>query len=112
MKSAIDETEPESLHQLSKQSAEEKYRKKLREKPRGASHEGLRPVREQRLPGEGGRDQGRRGRKQEHAPAAKGEPDQQPKANQNAGEPHASDALQRHIEIKGGALAEIADMRL
>ena len=62
------------LHQLAEHGAEQKQRKELRQKPRGTAHEDLRPVAPAaaRPPNSRGNQRGGR-RKQQHAPAAKGE---------------------------------------
>jgi hypothetical protein len=64
------------LHQLAEHRAEQKQRKELRQKCRGAAHEGLRPVGEQRFAAKGGGNERRRRRQHQHAPAAEREPDQ------------------------------------
>ena len=65
------------LHQLAEQRAEQEQREELHEESRRRAHEGLRPVGEQRLARDGGGDQRRGGRQHQHAPAAKGQPDEQ-----------------------------------
>ena len=65
------------LHQLAEQGAEQEQREELRHEPRGAAHEGLRPVRQQGLAGEGGGDQCGGRRQQQHRPATIGEPDKE-----------------------------------
>ena len=77
MKLAIAVHRAAVVHQLAEQRAEQEQRKELRQELRRAAHEGLRPVRQQRLARErGGNERGGR-REQQHAPAAVGEPDQQ-----------------------------------
>ena len=63
------------LHQLTEQGAEEKNREELHGEVRGASHESLRPVCEQRLSRQSGREDGGGGSEQKHAPAPVREPD-------------------------------------
>ena len=59
---------------------EQKQREELREEGCRAEHEGLGPARQQRLAGECGGEQSRRGSEQQHAPAAQRQPDQQRQA--------------------------------
>ncbi len=69
---------------------------------------------EQRLTGHEGCNQRRERREHQHAPAAEGKPDQKAKPEQDAGEAHKRNrpALrQQHVEVGGGALAEILAMR-
>jgi hypothetical protein len=61
--------------------------KELRQKACRADHEGLGPVREQRLVGKQRRDRSGERREQQHAPAPKGERDQQAEPNQDPEEP-------------------------
>ncbi len=84
------------VHQLAEQRAEQEDRKELRHELRRASHEGLRPVREQRLAREHRGDQRRSRRQQQHAPAAIGEGDQKAERDQNAEKSHASHLLEQH----------------
>ena len=76
------------LHQLAEQGAEEKNREELHDELRGAAHEGLRPVGEQRLPGESGGEDGGGRSEQKHAPAPIREPDQQSERDKNAEQSH------------------------
>ena len=78
----------------------------------GASHERLRPVSEQRLPGQSSREDGGGGSEQKHAPAPVSEPDQKTESDQDAQKSHASDAFEQDIEIESGAASEIRAMRL
>src|SRR5690606_35231451 len=66
----------------------QEQREELREEARGAAHEGLGPVGEERLPGGGRRQEGCSWGQQKNAPAAKREPHQQPEAEQDAEEAH------------------------
>jgi hypothetical protein len=76
------------FHQLAEHRAEQKQRKELRQESRGAAHEGLRPVGEQRLAAKGGGEE-RRGRRQhQYAPAAESEPNQKQQADKNAEKSH------------------------
>jgi hypothetical protein len=55
---------------------------------------------------ESGDERGSR-RKQQHAPAAEGEPDEEAKPNKYAQEAHTSALRQQHIQIGGRALAQV-----
>ena len=59
----------------------------------------------------GGQDRSSRS-KQKHAPAPIRQPDQQSESDKNAEKSCASDILQQHVEIQGGAAPEIQCMRL
>ena len=76
------------VHELAEQGAEQKQREELREEGRRAEHEGLGPARQQRLAGECGGEQGRRGSEQQYAPAAQRQPDQQRQAEQDPDQAH------------------------
>ena len=112
MKFAIDGHRAGILHQLAEQGAEQKNREELHDELRRARHEGLRPMRKQRLAGQGGREDRGGRREQEHAPAAVGEPDQQPERDEDAEEPHAVRSLEQNVEIERRALAEIHRVRV
>ena len=64
------------VHQLAEQRAKQEQGKELRHKLCRASHEGLRPVRKQRLAGRGRCNERRSWSEQKHAPAFVGQPDQ------------------------------------
>jgi hypothetical protein len=76
------------LHQLAEHRAEQKQRKELRQESRGAAHEGLRPVGEQRLAAKGGGNERCGWRQHQHAPAAEREPDQKQQTDEDAEQSH------------------------
>ena len=98
------------LHELAEDGPQQKQRKELSEKAGSSSHEGLRPVGEERLAGERGSDERSSGSEQKHAPAAKGKCHEKPKAEQMPSRPIASDALQQAVEVERRTLAEIASV--
>src|SRR5262249_15240665 len=76
------------VHQFPEQRAEQEDGEELREESRGAGHEGLRPVREQRLARErGGGEGGERG-EQQHAPASVRKTYEEREREQDADESH------------------------
>ena len=101
-------TEPLSSISLPNSAPSRNIGKNCARKVRGAAHEDLRPVREQRLAAKGGGDQRRGRRQQQHAPAAKGEPDQQRERRRGCREAPCS-ALRSSSTSRssGRALAEI-----
>ena len=102
MKLAIAATEPLSSISLPNSAPSRNSGKNCAMKARGAAHEGLRPVGQQRLAGEQRRDQGRQRRQQQHAPAAEGERDQQAEAEQDAEKSHRHHCSirQQRVEIE------------
>ena len=76
------------VHELAENSAEQEQRKELRQEAGRATHEGLGPMGEQRLPCGGSCEQGRSWGQQQHAPAAKSQPDEQRQTEQDAKEAH------------------------
>jgi hypothetical protein len=62
-------------------------------------------VGEQRLSRESGAQQRRSRGEQQDAPAAKGQPDEERQAKQDAESPIASHALQQRVQVVGGALS-------
>ena len=78
------DTEPLSSISLPKMAPKKKNRKELSQEARCASHENLRPIGEQWLTAKRGGNERGDGGKQQHGPAAKGEPDQKTQPNQDA----------------------------
>ena len=87
------------FHQLAEHRAEQKQRKELRQKRRGAAHEGLRPVGEQRLAAKGGGNERRGWRQHQHAPAAEREPDEKQQADKDAEQSHLKDSIDRYQSL-------------
>jgi hypothetical protein len=50
-------------------------------------------------------------RQRKRAEARSSQPDQHPESDKNAEKSHASDTLQQHVEIQGGAAPEIECVR-
>ena len=95
------------LHQFAEERTEQEKRKELRQKACRTSHEGLRPVRQQRLPAEQCGDKRGGRRQEEDAPAPEGEPDEEAESDQDAEEPHASDLFQQDVQIERRGTAEV-----
>ncbi len=64
-------------------------------------------MREQRLAGQSRRKHRGGRRKQEDAPGAVGEPDEQSERDEDADQPHASDPLEQDVDIQGRAFSQI-----
>ena len=92
MTCAMEATDPLSSISLPNSAPSRNKREKLPDEARGTTHEGLGPVRQQRLAGEAGGDEGGDRRQQQRAPAPKCQPDEQAEAEQDAEQTHASDA--------------------
>ena len=108
MNLAIAATEPLSSISLPNRAPSRKIGKNCAIKRDRAVHEGLRPIGEQRLAGESGGDQRGAGGEQQDAPAPIRQPDEEHEADRMPNSPIASHALfSKHVEIIGGALAQI-----
>ena len=95
------------LHQLPEQRPKQEQGKELSQKFCRTAHERLCPMRKQRRTCRSRRHQSGGRCQQQHAPAAKGEPNQQSERGQDAKQTHGSALCQQHVDIRGRALTKV-----
>lgn len=77
----------------------------------GRTQPTLRPACQQGLTGECGRNQGRSGCEQQHAPAAGRELDEEAESKQDSDEAHGSRALDQPVDVERGACPNVPTVR-
>ena len=107
----MEETEPEILHQLAEQRAQQEQGEELRHELRGVEHEGLRPARKQRLGCKSRGDQASHRREQKDAPPAEGKENEKSERDKDAQKTHGSELRQELVDVQRRRLAKVVAMR-